>query len=146
MPSHRNQEKVFQGQLARNVCSISATSWSNQVLFRCNNISSNYTNSSKCYSIAQENERQIRVSTLYFIIFIKKEINKCVRINIDVFFYKNHDEELWDMSHNYSRLIFFEGVITGHHFWYGAVLPETYFTFWKFITCLSLLAKQLSQY
>ena len=36
----------------------------------------------------------IRVSTLYFIIFVKKEINTCVRINIDVFFYKNHDGEL----------------------------------------------------
>ena len=33
----------------------------------------------------------------------------------------------------------------GHHFWqYGAVLPETDFTFQKFITCLSLLAKQVS--
>ena len=42
---------------------------------------------------------------------------------------------------------FFNGVIMGHHFWgYGAVLLETDFTFWKFITCLSLLAKQISQY
>ena len=30
----------------------------------------------------------IRVSTLYFIIFDKKEINGCVRINNDVFFIK----------------------------------------------------------
>ena len=37
---------------------------------------------------------------------------------------------------------FFEGVITGHHFWrYGAVLPETDFTFRKFITCLSLVSQ-----
>ena len=42
---------------------------------------------------------------------------------------------------------FFDGVIMGHHFWqYGAVLPQTDFTFRKFITCLSLLAKQISQY
>ena len=42
---------------------------------------------------------------------------------------------------------FFNGVITGHHFSrYGTPLPETDFTFLKFITCLSLLAKQISQY
>ena len=50
--------------------------------------------------------RDKRVSTLYFIIFIKKEINACVQINIDVFFYKNHDE-LRDMYCNYPRIIFF---------------------------------------
>ena len=45
------------------------------------------------------------------------------------------------------KSIFIEVVITGHHFWrYGAVLPETNFTFWNFITCLSLLPKQISQY
>ena len=61
--------------------------------------------------------------------------------------YKNNDGVLRDMSCNYPNLIFFEGLITGHHFWrYGAVLPETNFTFWKFITCLPLLAKQVSQY
>ena len=92
--------------------------------------------------------RDKRVSTLYFIIFVTKEINTWVQINIDVFFYKNHDGELQDMSCNYPRIIFFfDGVITGHHFWrYGTVLPETNFTFRKFITCLSLLAKQISQY
>ena len=58
----------------------------------------------------------IRVSTLYFIIFVKKEINTCIRINNDVFFYKNHDGELGDMSRNYPRLIFFKEVITEHHF------------------------------
>ena len=47
------------------------------------------------------------------------------------------------MYRNYPKINFFEGVITGHHFWrYGAVLPETNFTFQKFITCLSLLPKQ----
>ena len=30
-----------------------------------------------------------------------------MRINTDVFFYKNHDGELWDMSRNYPRIIFF---------------------------------------
>ena len=39
---------------------------------------------------------------------------------------------------------FFDGVIMGHHF--GAELPETDFTFQKFITCLPLLAKQISHY
>ena len=38
---------------------------------------------------------------------LKKEINACVRINIDVCFYKNHDGQLRDMSRNYPRLIFF---------------------------------------
>ena len=56
------------------------------------------------------------VSALYFIIFVKKEINAFVQINIDVFFYKTHDGELRDMSRNYPKLIFFEGVITGHYF------------------------------
>ena len=144
----KNRIQRFCGQSARNVCSISATSWSNKVLFWCNNISWNYTNSSKCYSIPPlENERQTRVSTLYFIIFVKKEINTCIGINIDVFFIKI-------MMGNYEicpvitpKSLFFDGVITGHHFWrYGAVLPETDFTFRKFITCLSLLAKQISQY
>ena len=51
--------------------------------------------------------RDKHVSTLYFIIFVKKEINACVRINIDVFFNKNHDGELRDMSQNYPRIIFF---------------------------------------
>ena len=62
--------------------------------------------------------------------FLKEEINACVRINTDVFFYKNHDGELRDMSSNYTKFIFFKGVIMGHHFWrYDAVLPETDFTF-----------------
>ena len=44
------------------------------------------------------------------------------------------------------KSIFFEGVITGYHFWrYRAVVPETDFTFWKFITCLPLLPKQIKQ-
>ena len=51
--------------------------------------------------------RDKHVSTLYFIIFVKKEINACIRINNDVFFYKNHDGELRDMSRNYPRIIFF---------------------------------------
>ena len=38
---------------------------------------------------------------------LKKEITACLQINIDVFFYKNHDGELRDMSHNYPRIIFF---------------------------------------
>ena len=52
--------------------------------------------------------RDKHVSTLYFIIFIKKEINACIQINIDVFLYKNHDGELWDMSRNYPKLFFFK--------------------------------------
>ena len=41
----------------------------------------------------------------------------------------------------------FDGVITEHRFrQYGTILRETNFTFQKFITCLSLLAKQISQY
>ena len=51
----------------------------------------------------------MRVSTLYFIIFIKKVINACVQINIDVFLYKNHDGELQDMSHNYQNRFFSTG-------------------------------------
>ena len=50
------------------------------------------------------------------IIFVKKEINACVRINTDVFLYKNHNGELRYMSRNYPKLIFSKGVITGHHF------------------------------
>ena len=50
--------------------------------------------------------RDKQVSSLYFIVFVKK-INACLQINIDVFFYKNHDGELWDMSRNYPRIIFF---------------------------------------
>ena len=38
---------------------------------------------------------------------LKKEITACLQINIDVFFYKNHDGELRDMSRNYPRIIFF---------------------------------------
>ena len=35
-----------------------------------------------------------------FIVCLKKEINACIWINNDVFFYKNHDGELGDMSCN----------------------------------------------
>ena len=38
---------------------------------------------------------------------LKKEINTCVRINTDVFSYKNHDGELRDMSCSYPKLILF---------------------------------------
>ena len=49
------------------------------------------------------------------------------------------------MSHNYARIIFFQRGNYGTPFSrYGTVLPETDFTFRKFITCLSLLAKQIS--
>ena len=90
--------------------------------------------------------RDKQVSSLYFIVFVKK-ISACLQINTDVFFYKNHDGELRDMSRNYPRIIFFDGVIMGHHFRrYSAALHETDFTFRKFITCLSLLAKQISHY
>ena len=52
--------------------------------------------------------RDKHVSALHFIIFIKKEINACIQINIDVFFFhKNHDGELQEMSRNYPTLIFF---------------------------------------
>ena len=142
----KNRMQRLFGESARNVCSISATFWSNKILFWCNNISSNYTNSSKWYSIlAEEIERQTHVSTLYFIIFIKKEINTCLGIKIDVFF-------ITIMMGDYETCLvitpnsfFFKGVITGHQ-WYSAVLPETNFTFQKFITCSTLLAKQITQY
>ena len=51
--------------------------------------------------------RDKQVSSLYFIVFVKK-ISACLQINTDVFFYKNHDGELQDMSFNYLKFIFFQ--------------------------------------
>ena len=75
---------------------------------------------------------------------LKKKLTHAYGLTL-TFFYENHDGELRDISGNYTKFIFFKGVITGHHFWrYDAVLPDTDFTFWKFTTCSSLLAKQIS--
>ena len=78
---------------------------------------------------------------------LKKRLMHAYGLTLMVFFIKI-------MMGNYETCpiitpesFFFDRVITGHHFRrYGAVLPETNFTFRKFITCLSLLAKQISQY
>ena len=68
------------------------------------------------YCLKKMSDKYFIIFVSYFIIFVKKEITASIWINIDVFFYKNHDGELQDMSHNYPKLIFFEEVITGHHF------------------------------
>ena len=46
----------------------------------------------------------------------KKEINTCVPINIDVFFNKNNDGEYETCPVIAPNSLFFEGVVTGHHF------------------------------
>ena len=84
---------------------------------------------------------------LYFIIFVRNEINAYVRINTDCLFIKIMMVNSEACPAITPKSIFFEGVIAGHHFWrYGAVLPENNFTFRKFITFLSLLPKQISQH
>ena len=85
-------------------------------------------------TILQNKHNFLFLKCLYWIIFVKKEINACVRINTYVFCYKNHDGEYETCPVITPKSIFFEGV-TEPHFWrYGAVLPEVDFTFRKFIT------------
>ena len=91
--------------------------------------------------------RKWETDMFFYFIFrylLSKEINTCVQIKA-VYFYKKHDGELCPIIT--PKSIFFEGVVMGHHFWwYNTALPETNFIFWKSITCLSLLPKQISQY
>ena len=62
------------------------------------------------YSIlSEENVNQTRFSALYLMIFFKKEINACIRININVSFHKNHDGVLRVMSLNYPKISFLKG-------------------------------------
>ena len=78
---------------------------------------------------------------------LKKRLKHAYGLTLMSFFIKimMGNYETWPIITPNS--FFFKGVIKGHNFWwYGTALPETDFTFWKFITCSSLLAKQISHY
>ena len=78
---------------------------------------------------------------------LKKRLKHAYGLTLMSFFIKimMGNYETWPIITPNS--FFFKVVIKGHNFWwYGTALPETDFTFWKFITCSSLLAKQISHY